>query len=175
MATKTLARGMGTFFKDCEHPQSRWSKCPHEYKIRYRNAAGKQTQEAGFATQDKAISRLTETGPSPVWPPPTGWPSPSAAQPPGAACANNWAAIWTAHASCRTYAQLTSAAALAALAAGGVAWALLEGLGTNALGSLAALLVGAAVLLSVFVGLARLLRIHEFGAMLAMVRGRLGR
>ncbi|WSB66506.1 murein biosynthesis integral membrane protein MurJ [Streptomyces decoyicus] len=75
----------------------------------------------------------------------------------------------------RTYARLTSAAAPAALAAGGVAWALLEGLGTNALGSLAALLVGAAVLLSVFVGLARLLRIHEFGAMLAMVRGRLGR
>nr|WSX19698.1 tyrosine-type recombinase/integrase [Streptomyces tubercidicus] len=60
MATKTLARGMGTFFKDCEHPRSRWSKCPHEYKIRYRNAAGKQTQEAGFATQDKAITRLTE-------------------------------------------------------------------------------------------------------------------
>ncbi|MGW7247973.1 murein biosynthesis integral membrane protein MurJ [Streptomyces decoyicus] len=75
----------------------------------------------------------------------------------------------------RTYARLTSAAAPAALAAGGVAWALLKGLGTNALGSLAALLVGAAVLLSVFVGLARLLRIHEFGAMLAMVRGRLGR
>lgn len=50
-------------------------------------------------------------------------------------------------------------------AAGGVAWALLEGLGKYALGSLAALLVGAAVLLSVFVGLAHLLRIHEFGAM----------
>jgi integrase len=60
MASNTLARGMGTFFKDCEHPKSRWSKCPHEYKIRYRNAAGKQTQESGFATQDKAITRLTE-------------------------------------------------------------------------------------------------------------------
>ncbi|WKX73585.1 hypothetical protein [Streptomyces sp. XD-27] len=42
MATKTLARGMGTFFKDCEHPQSRWSKCPHEYKIRYRNGVGQR-------------------------------------------------------------------------------------------------------------------------------------
>ncbi|MFE1313102.1 hypothetical protein [Streptomyces sp. NPDC058755] len=60
MAARTLARGMGTFFKDCEHPESRWSKCPHEYKIRYRNAAGKRTEEAGFATQDRAIARLTE-------------------------------------------------------------------------------------------------------------------
>ncbi|MGW1939558.1 hypothetical protein [Streptomyces goshikiensis] len=41
MATKSLAHGMCTFYKDCEHAQSRWSKCPHEYKIRYRSAAGK--------------------------------------------------------------------------------------------------------------------------------------
>ncbi|MEV5602770.1 tyrosine-type recombinase/integrase [Streptomyces sp. NPDC052299] len=59
MASKTLARGMGTFFKDCEHSDSRWSKCPHDYKIRYRNAAGKQTEESGFANQDQAIERLT--------------------------------------------------------------------------------------------------------------------
>ena len=60
MASKSVARGMGNFFKDCEHPQHRWSKCPHEYKIRYRSAAGKQTEESGFATQDKAITRLTD-------------------------------------------------------------------------------------------------------------------
>ncbi|KUJ38760.1 hypothetical protein ADL25_21050 [Streptomyces sp. NRRL F-5122] len=60
MAARALARGMGTFFKDCEHPQSRWSKCPHEYKIRYRSAAGKQVEESSFGTQDKAIARLTE-------------------------------------------------------------------------------------------------------------------
>ncbi|MGW6208445.1 tyrosine-type recombinase/integrase [Streptomyces sp. NPDC055089] len=60
MANKTLARGMGTFFKDCQHSGTRWSKCPHEYTIRYRNAAGKQTEESGFTTQDKAIERLTE-------------------------------------------------------------------------------------------------------------------
>ncbi|MGW0886365.1 tyrosine-type recombinase/integrase, partial [Streptomyces sp. NPDC002671] len=60
MATRALARGMGTFFKDCEHPEARWSKCPHEYTIRYRSAAGKQTEESGFATQDRAIERLTE-------------------------------------------------------------------------------------------------------------------
>ncbi|MEU5533126.1 site-specific integrase [Streptomyces sp. NPDC020362] len=60
MAARALARGMGTFFKDCEHSESRWSKCLHEYKIRYRNAAAKQTEEAGFATQDRAIARLTE-------------------------------------------------------------------------------------------------------------------
>ncbi|MEU4213201.1 tyrosine-type recombinase/integrase [Streptomyces sp. NPDC026206] len=60
MATKPLPRGMGTFFKECEHPQSRWSKCPHLYKIRYRAASGKQAEESGFANQDKAITRLTE-------------------------------------------------------------------------------------------------------------------
>ncbi|MFH8637158.1 tyrosine-type recombinase/integrase [Streptomyces goshikiensis] len=59
MATKSLPHGMGTFYKDCEHPQSRWSKCPHDYTLRYRNAAGKQTEEAGFSTQKKAIARLT--------------------------------------------------------------------------------------------------------------------
>ncbi|WP_456302500.1 tyrosine-type recombinase/integrase [Streptomyces tendae] len=51
---------MGTFFKDCEHPEARWSKCPHEYKIRYRGATGKQAEESGFANQDRAIDRLTE-------------------------------------------------------------------------------------------------------------------
>ncbi|MGY9067808.1 tyrosine-type recombinase/integrase [Streptomyces sp. CAS3] len=51
---------MGSFFKVCEHPRSRWSKCPHSYKIRFRSLAGKQVEESGFATQDKAIRRLTE-------------------------------------------------------------------------------------------------------------------
>ncbi len=60
MATKTLIRGMGTFFKECEHSETQWPRCPHEYKIRYRNAAGRQTLESGFTTRDKAISRLTE-------------------------------------------------------------------------------------------------------------------
>ncbi|SDJ45371.1 tyrosine-type recombinase/integrase [Streptomyces indicus] len=60
MATRTLARGMGTFFKVCEHPEPRWSKCPHEYTIRYRDAAGKQTEDAGFTNQDRAIARLVE-------------------------------------------------------------------------------------------------------------------
>ncbi|MFF2351853.1 tyrosine-type recombinase/integrase [Kitasatospora sp. NPDC058115] len=60
MATINLVRGMGSLFKECEHPESRWPRCPHEYKIRYRNAAGRQTEESGFATQDKAKSRLAE-------------------------------------------------------------------------------------------------------------------
>ncbi|ANP56562.1 integrase [Streptomyces griseochromogenes] len=51
---------MGSFFKECEHPRSRWAKCPHLYKIRYRSAAGNQLEETGFATQDDAIERLTE-------------------------------------------------------------------------------------------------------------------
>ncbi|MFE2728224.1 site-specific integrase [Kitasatospora sp. NPDC059327] len=51
---------MGSFFKECEHPSSRWSKCPHEYRIRYRNASGWQTEESGFTTQELAKSRLAE-------------------------------------------------------------------------------------------------------------------
>ncbi|WP_338693732.1 tyrosine-type recombinase/integrase [Streptomyces sp. Q6] len=58
MATKTLARGMGTFFKEC--PCKAPTRCPHPYKIRYRDATGKQREESGYATQDKATTRLTE-------------------------------------------------------------------------------------------------------------------
>ncbi|BBC91976.1 hypothetical protein SRO_0800 [Streptomyces rochei] len=50
-----LVPGTGSFFEECEHPRSRWSKCPHPYKIRYRSAAGKQVEESGFADRDKAI------------------------------------------------------------------------------------------------------------------------
>ncbi|MGW5867331.1 tyrosine-type recombinase/integrase, partial [Streptomyces sp. NPDC055239] len=60
MANRTLAHGMGTFFKDCDHAQSRWPKCPHLYKIQFRNAAGKQTVESGFETDVAAIARLTD-------------------------------------------------------------------------------------------------------------------
>ncbi|MEV5506645.1 tyrosine-type recombinase/integrase [Streptomyces orinoci] len=58
MATQPLARGMGTFFKECSCAKP--TRCPHAYKIRYRNAAGKQTEESGFQTQDAAKDRLTE-------------------------------------------------------------------------------------------------------------------
>jgi hypothetical protein len=51
---------MGTFFKECERLRSRWSKCPHLYGVRYRDAAGKQVEESGFVTQDDAIRRLTD-------------------------------------------------------------------------------------------------------------------
>ncbi|OKJ13762.1 hypothetical protein AMK19_10095 [Kitasatospora sp. CB01950] len=60
MATTGLIRGMGSFFKECEHPESRWSKCPHNYKIRYRNASGQQTEESGFADQESAKTRLAQ-------------------------------------------------------------------------------------------------------------------
>lgn len=60
MARGSLVRGMGSFFKECEHPQSRSAKCSHPYKIRYRSVAGKQVEESGFADRDKAIGRLTE-------------------------------------------------------------------------------------------------------------------
>ncbi|MYV67966.1 site-specific integrase, partial [Streptomyces sp. SID2131] len=60
MATINLIRGMGSFFKECEHPESRWPRCPHEYRIRYRNAAGRQAEGSGFSTQEKAKARLAE-------------------------------------------------------------------------------------------------------------------
>lgn len=59
MAAKALARGMGTFYKDCEPPASRWATCPHFYKVRYRGPGGEQVAESGFLTQDEAIDRLT--------------------------------------------------------------------------------------------------------------------
>ncbi|WP_329296004.1 tyrosine-type recombinase/integrase [Streptomyces pseudovenezuelae] len=60
MPSVVLKRGMGSFFKECEHPRSRWSKCSHFYKIRYRAAGGGQREESGFATQDQAAERLVE-------------------------------------------------------------------------------------------------------------------
>ncbi|RVU17602.1 hypothetical protein EOT10_33775 [Streptomyces antnestii] len=51
MAARALARGMGTFFKDCEHPESRWSKCPHLYKIRPRTSTGSKS----VATQPEQL------------------------------------------------------------------------------------------------------------------------
>ncbi|MFF5488800.1 tyrosine-type recombinase/integrase [Streptomyces virginiae] len=59
MAATTTAHGMGTIFKDCGHASSYWPKCPHGWKIRYRNAAGKQTEASGFATREKAAERLS--------------------------------------------------------------------------------------------------------------------
>ncbi|WP_435131658.1 tyrosine-type recombinase/integrase [Actinacidiphila sp. bgisy144] len=60
MASRTLARGMGTYLKSCDHPEARWSKCPHPYTIRYRDTSGKQTEESGFTTQDAAVERLAD-------------------------------------------------------------------------------------------------------------------
>ncbi|MEU9122424.1 murein biosynthesis integral membrane protein MurJ [Streptomyces sp. NPDC048506] len=75
----------------------------------------------------------------------------------------------------RTYARLVAAATPAALAGGGVAYAVTTALGSGALGSLAALLAGGSVLLGVFMGVAHLMRLPEVSAMVGMVRGRLGR
>ncbi|CAL9653187.1 Tyrosine recombinase XerC [Streptomyces sp. enrichment culture] len=55
---RQLARGMGSFFKDCGC--ARPSRCPHPYTIRFRNGLGKQSEESGFGTQDDAIERLTQ-------------------------------------------------------------------------------------------------------------------
>lgn len=57
MATQ-LIRGMGSFFKSCDC--SRQSRCPHAYVIRYRDASGRQCEETGYTTQQKALDRLTQ-------------------------------------------------------------------------------------------------------------------
>ncbi|MFE1173970.1 murein biosynthesis integral membrane protein MurJ [Streptomyces sp. NPDC058773] len=75
----------------------------------------------------------------------------------------------------RTYARLIAAATPAALAGGGVAWAVTRAVGSDALGSLVTLLAGGAVLIGVFVPLAHWMRVSELSAMTGMVRGRLGR
>lgn len=55
---RQLARGIGSFFKDCGCVRP--SRCPHPYTIRFRNGLGKQSEEGGFGTQDDAIERLTQ-------------------------------------------------------------------------------------------------------------------
>ncbi|MFU2337559.1 tyrosine-type recombinase/integrase [Streptomyces albidoflavus] len=56
MATP-LVRGMGSFFKNCSC--TRQNRCPHPYVIRYRDATGRQREEAGYTTQQDAKDRLT--------------------------------------------------------------------------------------------------------------------
>ncbi|MER5612623.1 murein biosynthesis integral membrane protein MurJ [Streptomyces sp. NPDC002215] len=75
----------------------------------------------------------------------------------------------------RTYARLCLAAIPAAVLGGGVGFAVLQGLGEGAFGSLAALICGGAVLLGVFFVAAKRMRIEEINGMVGMVRGRLGR
>ncbi|MFJ6749382.1 murein biosynthesis integral membrane protein MurJ [Streptomyces sp. NPDC091266] len=75
----------------------------------------------------------------------------------------------------RAYGRLAAASAPAALAGGGVAYAVTQGLGSGAMGSLAALLAGGCVLLGVFAVLAHRMRLPELNALVTMVRGRLGR
>ncbi|MFF9849218.1 murein biosynthesis integral membrane protein MurJ [Streptomyces litmocidini] len=75
----------------------------------------------------------------------------------------------------RTYARLCMASVPAAIVAGAVGFGLLKLLGEGALGSLAALVVGGAVLLGVFFVAAKRMRIAELNSLVGMVRGRLGR
>ncbi|MEV7427172.1 murein biosynthesis integral membrane protein MurJ [Streptomyces sp. NPDC091212] len=75
----------------------------------------------------------------------------------------------------RTYARLCLAAVPGALAAGGVAYAVLDALGSSAVSSVVALVAGGVVLLAVFFVAAKKMRIEEMNAMVGMVRGRLGR
>lgn len=75
----------------------------------------------------------------------------------------------------RTYARLCMAAVPAAVIGGGIGFAILELLGTGALGSLAALICGGTLLMGVFFVAAKKMRIEEVNGLVGMVRGRLGR
>ncbi|MFD4986050.1 murein biosynthesis integral membrane protein MurJ [Streptomyces sp. NPDC058374] len=75
----------------------------------------------------------------------------------------------------RTYARLIGAAVPASIAGGAVSFGVMRWLGSGALGSLAALVLGGAVLLAVFFVAGRKMRINEINSLVGMVRGRLGR
>jgi putative peptidoglycan lipid II flippase len=75
----------------------------------------------------------------------------------------------------RTYARLCMASIPGAVAGGAVGLLIMRALGSGAAGSIAALVVGGAVLLGVFYVAARRMRIEELNSMVGMVRGRLGR
>ncbi|MFD8270668.1 murein biosynthesis integral membrane protein MurJ [Streptomyces flaveolus] len=75
----------------------------------------------------------------------------------------------------RTYARLCIASVPAALLSGAACYGIGHALGQGVVGSLAALLAGAAVLFGVFFVGARRMRIEEVNSLVGMVRGRLGR
>ncbi|MGW0812599.1 murein biosynthesis integral membrane protein MurJ [Streptomyces viridiviolaceus] len=75
----------------------------------------------------------------------------------------------------RTYARLCIASVPAALLSGAACYGISQTLGQGVVGSFAALLAGGAVLLGVFYGGARRMRIEEVNSLVGMVRGRLGR
>ncbi|MEN8649841.1 murein biosynthesis integral membrane protein MurJ [Streptomyces sp. 21So2-11] len=75
----------------------------------------------------------------------------------------------------RTYARLAGASVPAAVIGGAAAFGIMHVMGSDALGSLVALLVGGILLLGIFFVAAKRMRIEELNAMVGMVRGRLGR
>ncbi|MFI9649616.1 murein biosynthesis integral membrane protein MurJ [Streptomyces sp. NPDC052040] len=75
----------------------------------------------------------------------------------------------------RTYARLGIASVPAVLLSGAACYGIGHTLGQGVAGSLAALVVGGALLLGVFYVAARKMHIEELNSMVGMVRGRLGR
>ncbi|WP_411134570.1 murein biosynthesis integral membrane protein MurJ [Streptomyces sp. C10] len=75
----------------------------------------------------------------------------------------------------RTYARLAGASIPATIISGAVVYGIMQTLGSGFLGSIAALVAGAAALLAVFYVAARKMRIEELNALVGMVRSKLGR
>jgi putative peptidoglycan lipid II flippase len=75
----------------------------------------------------------------------------------------------------RTYARLVGACIPAAGVAGLAVYLVTGALGSGAVGSLAALVVGGGLLIGLFLLAAKRMRIEELNGMIGMVRGRLGR
>ncbi|MCR8572839.1 murein biosynthesis integral membrane protein MurJ [Streptomyces sp. Isolate_219] len=75
----------------------------------------------------------------------------------------------------RTYARLAGASIPATIVSGAAVYGIMQALGTGFLGSITALVAGAAALLAVFYVAARKMRIEELNALVGMVRSKLGR
>ncbi|TBO61536.1 murein biosynthesis integral membrane protein MurJ [Streptomyces kasugaensis] len=75
----------------------------------------------------------------------------------------------------RTYARLAGASIPATIVSGAVVYGIMQVLGSEFLGSLAALIGGCVALLAVFYVAARKMRIEELNALVGMVRAKLGR
>ncbi|MEV7466623.1 murein biosynthesis integral membrane protein MurJ [Streptomyces kronopolitis] len=75
----------------------------------------------------------------------------------------------------RTYARLAGASIPATIISGAAVYGIMQTLGSGVLGSLSALIVGAAALLAVFYVAARKMRIEELNALVGTVRSKLGR
>ena len=59
MASTGLSRGMGSFFKECEHPESRWSMGTFDHKFVEAFIQSMERNGGGLGAQTNAFSRTS--------------------------------------------------------------------------------------------------------------------